>query len=390
MKSKFLQGISANILLLGIISFLNDVSSEMIMPILPMFITALGGTGLWIGLIGGVRDSVSSLLKVIGGYWSDKTGKRKIFLIIGYLSSPISRFFLSLSQMWQHILLFSGLERVGKGIRTAPRDAIIADSMPEERGKGFGIHRALDSLGAILGSVTVFLLFWLFALQFKSIILIAALVASLSLIPLYFVKDQKRKPQDITLKIGIKSLSKPLKLFILISSLFALANFSYMFFVLRAKEFFTGRLSVGVPILLYILFNIFYTIFAIPFGILSDKIGREKVILLGYFLFSLTCLGFTLFNSLPAFILLFALYGIVYAILEGNQRAFVSDLSAKDLRGIALGTFHTTIGLVTLPAGLIAGALWQSIAPEATFIYGSIISFTSVLLLILFGKYFKD
>jgi MFS family permease len=387
MKNKLFKGISANVLLLGIISFLNDVSSEMIMPILPMFITALGGTSIWVGLIGGVRDSVTSLLKVLGGYWSDKTGKRKRFLFFGYLSSPLTRFLLAFSQVWQHILLFSGLERIGKGIRTAPRDAIIADSMPAEKGKGFGVHRALDSLGAILGSIIVFLLFWFFSFSFKPIILVAALVASLSILPLYFVKDEKRRPQDMTLAIGLRKLSKPLKIFIFISSIFALGNFSYMFFILRAQEYFTGKLSIAMPILLYILFNIFYTIFAIPFGILADKIGRRKVILLGYFLFSLTCIGFAFFYSLIAFLLLFALYGIVYAILEGTQRAFVSDLSPKGLRGTALGTFHTIIGIASLPAGLIAGALWQGLTPQAAFLFGSIISLTSVILLGLLGKY---
>jgi len=390
MKNKYLTGISANILLLGIISFLNDLSSEMIIPILPMFITSLGGAGLVVGLIGGLRDSVSSLLKVLFGYWSDRRGRRKIFITSGYLISSVFRLFLSLSQIWQHILIFAGLERVGKGVRTAPRDAMIADSMPRERGKGFGIHRALDTLGAIAGSLLVFLLFWFLGFGFKLIILIAALIAFLSLIPLHFVKEEKKEPQNITLKIGLKNLPRSLKLFILISGIFALANFSYMFFILRAQEFFAGKLSVGVPILLYILFNIFYALFAIPFGALSDRIGRKKVIVLGYFLFSLTCFGFAFFSSLISFVFLFALYGIVYAIIEANQRAYVSDLSAKELRATALGTFHTTISLVALPSGLIAGALWQNIAPRITFIYGSIVSIISVLLFLLFRNHFED
>jgi len=389
MKNKSLKRISATVLLLGIVSFLNDLSSEMIMPILPMFITALGGTGLVIGLIGGLRDSISSILKVFCGYWSDKTGKRKVFVFSGYLTSALFKLALAFSKIWQHILIFSGLERVGKGLRTAPRDAIISDSMPKERGKGFGIHRALDTSGAILGSLVVFILFWFLGFNFKSVILIAAVFSLFSLIPLYFVKKKKKEPQDISLKIGLKNLPRSLKLFILVSSIFALANFSYMFFILRAQEFFTGKLAIGVPILLYILFNIFYAVFAIPFGALSDKIGRKKVITFGYLLFSLTCLGFAFFNSLAAFIVLFALYGIVYAIVDGNQRAFVSDLSTEKLRATALGTFHTATGLVALPASLIAGFLWQ-ITPTITFIYGSILSMASVLLFLIFKNHLKD
>ena len=390
MKNRYIKGISANVLLLGIVSFLNDFSSEMIIPILPMFITALGGTGLVVGLIGGLRDSISSILKVFCGYWSDKTGKRKIFVFSGYLVSGFFRLFLSFSNIWQHILVFAGLERVGKGLRTAPRDAIIADSMPEQRGKGFGIHRALDTSGAILGSAVVFILFWFLRFNFKSIIFVAALLAFFSLIPLHFVREEKRKPQDITLQLGLRNLPRPLKLFILVSSIFALANFSYMFFILRAQELFSGRLSIGAPILLYILFNIFYALFAIPFGNLSDRIGRRKVLVLGYLLFSLTSLGFAVFNSLLGFIILFALYGMVYAIVDGNQRAFVSDLASGELRATALGTFHTVIGLVALPASLIAGFLWQSLAPSAAFIYGSVVSIVSVVLFLIFGSYFKD
>ncbi len=388
MKNKYLKGISANVFLLGIVSFLNDLSSEMIMPILPMFITALGGAGLAVGLVGGFRDSISSILKVFCGYWSDRAGKRKIFVSSGYLTSSLFKLFLAFSKTWQHILIFAGLERVGKGLRTAARDAIIADSMAKERGKGFGIHRALDTSGAILGSIAVFLLFWFFGFSFKLIILIAGVIAFASLIPLYFVKEGKREPQDISLKIGLKNLPKSLKLFILISGIFALGNFSYMFFIIRAQQFFTGKLSGAVPILLYVLFNIFYAAFAIPLGALSDKIGREKVIILGYLLFSLTSLGFAFLTSLPAFIVLFALYGITYAAVDGNQRAFVSDLSSQQLKATALGTFHTTIGLMALPASLIAGFLWQNIAPEITFVYGSIPGFISVLLFIAFRSYF--
>lgn len=388
MKNKYLAGVSANVFLLGIVSFLNDFSSEMIMPILPMFITALGGGGLSVGLIGGLRDSISSILKVFCGYWSDKTGKRKIFVFSGYLTSGFFKLLLSFSTLWQHILVFAGLERVGKALRTASRDAIISDSMPRQKGKGFGVHRTFDTTGAILGSGVVFILFWFLGFDFKTIIFAAALLSVFSLIPLYFVKDRKRKFQDTTLRLSLRNLPKPLKLFILVSGVFALANFNYMFFILRAQRLFAGRLSIGVPILLYILFNIFYALFAIPFGNLSDRIGRKKVLVTGYLLFSLTSLGFAFFNSLTAFMVLFALYGIVHAIIDGNQRAYVADLSSGQLRATALGIFHSATGLAALPASLIAGFLWQTIAPGAAFIYGSIAGIVSVILFFTLGEHF--
>ena len=385
MKNRYLKGISANILLLGVVSFLNDLSSEMIVPILPMFITSLGGAGLIVGLIGGLQDSIASILKVLSGYWSDRVGKRKIFVFSGYLTSAIFKLLLAFSRIWQHILLFVSFERVGKGLRTAPRDAIIADSMPDARGKGFGIHRALDTSGAILGGVMALVLYWFLEFDFTSIIFIAAIIAFVSLSPLYFVKEVKRAPQKINLQISLKKLPKPLMLFIMVATVFALANFTYMFFILKAAAAFMPLMpvkeSIALVFFLYILFNIFYALFAIPFGTLSDRIGKRRVLISGYLLFSVTCLGFAFFDSLLAFLVLFPLYGVVYAMVDGNQRAFISDLSTEDLRATALGTFHTMIGIMTLPASLIAGFLW-TITPTLTFFFGSAVSIISVILFV--------
>ena len=384
-----LKGISRNILLLGLVSFLNDMSSEIVMPILPLFIVYLGGSEVVIGLISGTMESISSLLKVICGHLSDRIGKRKIFVGFGYSISAVFKFLLSFSMVWQHILIFSGLERVGKGLRTAPRDAIISDSMPEKKGKGFGIHRALDTLGAVIGASLAFILLWYVSLDYRTILLIAAGISFLSLIPLLWVKERKKEKTKKHLNNTLKNLSKPLKMFIFIAALFSLANISYMFFIRRAQLLFTGHSALTTPVLLYVIFNIFYALFAIPFGTLSDKIGRKKVLATGYLLFSLVCFGFSFSNTFPLFILLFALYGLVYAIVDGNQRAFVSDLSSTDIRATSLGAFHTIIGLTALPAGLIAGFLWQTFSYSATFVYAGAISLLSTAIFIASMSYFN-
>ncbi len=385
MRRRYFRLVSANVLLLGLVSLVNDFSSEMISPILPMFITALGGTGLAIGLIGGLRDSVSSILQVVFGYLSDRIGRRKPFVLSGYLTSAVFKLLLSFSRVWPHVLLFDGLERVGKSLRTAPRDAIISDSMVERRGVSFGLHRAMDTAGAVLGSLAVFVLLWFFDLNLRSVILIAAVIAFFSVVPLFFVKEKARPARNINFKVSMAGLPPGLKKFIVVAAIFALANFSYMFFILRAQGAFSGRLAVGAPILLYALSNVFYIAFSVPFGSLSDRIGRGKVIVLGYALFSLVAFGFVFFDSLVAFIVLFMLYGVVNAILDGTQHALVSDLSSKGLRGTALGTYSTVVGLVSLPAGLLAGFLWN-VAPVLTFVFGGVVSALAVVLFILLRK----
>jgi len=377
-----------NVILLSVVSFLNDLSSEMIMPILPMFLQSLGASGQLIGLVGGLRDSFSGILKVVCGYWSDKTGKRKIFVYWGYVVSTVFKLLLAISRTWPAAVIFASLERMGKGLRTAARDAIIADSVTSKRGKGFGIHRGLDTIGAILGSAVAFLLLWFAGFQLRTIILVAGVTGLAALAPLRFVKELEAHRQNAKLKIGLAMLPKPLKLFILVSGIFALGNFSYMFFVMRAQHLFTGKSSVAAPVLLYMLFNVFYSALAVPLGSLSDKIGRQAVIIFGFGLFAVVSLGFAFCSSLWLFVVLFALYGVVFAAIDGTERAFVSDLAGAGLKATALGTFHTVTGLAAFPASLAAGFLWEHISPVATFVFGGTIAFTAVVVFLAFRKSF--
>ena len=375
-----MEKLTRDIFLLGIISFFADASSEMIMPVLPFFVAAIGGGGIALGLIAGLGDGIASISKIFSGVISDKTGKRKVFIASGYGISAVSKFFFPLSSQWWHLTILRGIERVGKGIRGSPRDALIGDLYKERRGEAYGVHRALDTAGAILGSFLAFLFFWLFKMDIRDIMLIAAIIAFFAIPPIFFVREIK------TVRKRSKGKIPPgLKKFTLVATLFSLGNFSYMFLLWRAGgEEMEGE-YVAYALLLYVFFNIIYASLSPYFGKLSDRMDRRIVIFFGYLVFTFTCFGFIflpIFSSIPFYVLallLFSLYGVFNALIEGNQRAFASDLS--EYRGTAQGFFQASVGLAAIPANFMAGLLWE-ILPELTFIYGAIISLLASILLI--------
>ncbi|MEM2910102.1 MAG: MFS transporter [Nitrososphaerota archaeon] len=369
-----------NIILLGIVSFLQDVSSEMVHAVLPLFLVGIGAGSIIIGLIGGIGDMLTSLGNLLSGVYSDVLGKKKPLTFSGYAASAVAKGLLVVASAWQHVLVYRVIDRAGKGIRTAPRDALLSASMSSKRrGWGFGLHRAMDTSGAVLGSALAFVTAWIFKIPYNYIFLIAVLLAFLALTPFPAIVERSTQTKTSKISLQLKGLPSSLKAFIFIASLFTLSNFSYMFFILRAARGVDAEL---LSLILYVIFNVSYAVSAFPFGIVSDKLGRVPVLFLGYLLFSLTCLGFSVLEGTMWLFVLFIAYGLSYALFDGNQRAMVSDLSPSSARGAAFGVFHALASIATLLSSLIAGWLWEAFGTYATFLYGATLSAISAVALL--------
>ncbi len=376
------EGLSRNIVLLGIVSLFTDLSSQMVFPLIPLYLTVSLGAGAYaVGLVEGAAEATASLLKVFSGYWSDRLRKRKPFVLLGYSLSTVTKPLFAFASLWGLVLFIRVIERIGKGLRTAPRDAIVAESCDEcVRGKAFGYNRAADGIGSTGGAL---LAFWLITfLDYEDIFLLAFIPGLIAVAAILPVKDPPHPPPHTSgnksLRISLRALPMNLRIFILISAIFALGHFGYAFLILKAKAV---GLSDSNTLLLYTIFYVVYTLIAIPAGALSDHIGRKPILLAGYILFGLTALGLAFTPNVYWLFPFFALYGIFFALIDGAQRAFVVDLAPVHLRATALGTFHTAIGLVALPGGFLAGFLWDTVSPEATFVYGLCLATLSVLLM---------
>jgi MFS family permease len=376
-----------NIFLLGIVSFFTDVSSEMIYPLLPLYLVVnLGNSPALLGFIEGIAESISSLLKVFSGYWSDRIGRRKLLTISGYTTSLLGKFFLYLSSSWGLFFLARVFDRFGKGLRTAPRDALIAESsQSQKRGRSFGLHRSLDTLGACVG---IGLAYFFMQTQdnYKRIFFIALFPAALGIIVLSWVKEKHKpkidfKKEETKVSLGnlfkeFGKLDKRLKAFLIITFIFSLANSSNQFLLLRAK---TLGFNIKLIILLYLAYNISYALFSYPAGFISDRIGRKTLLICGYVFYSLVYLGFALTKTQNFVWVLFVLYGIYIGLTEGVEKAFVSDLAPDYLRATFIGMHATLVGIGLFPASFIAGFLWNILGAQAPFIFGAIISLLAAI-----------
>lgn len=362
-----------NIILLGITSLLTDISSEMVYPILPIYlVTKLGASPAILGFIEGVAESLASLLKVFSGYFSDKIKSRKPFTILGYACSTVGKFFLYISSSWLYVFVARVIDRLGKGVRTAPRDALIADSSLEgRRGAAFGLHRAMDTIGATLGVLCAYFLVTRYRGEFKNIFLFSLIPAFLGALFLFFVKEKKVHRvggQRQKLELKWNALDKRLKLFLIFSFIFTLGNSSNQFLLLRAKNL--GS-PLSLVILFYLVYNLTYAAVAYPASRLSDRIGRKKLLVAGYLFYGLVYLGFAVNNSPNNFWFLFGIYGLYIGFTEGVEKALVSDMAPQGLRATAIGLHATLVGIGLLPASILAGMLWKFFGPAAPFYFGA-------------------
>jgi len=379
----------SNIIILGITSLLTDVSSEMVYPLIAVYLSSLGATPAIIGFIEGIAESLASLLKVFSGYFSDKLKRRKPFAIFGYSFSGIGKFLLYISTTWHYVLFARIFDRFGKGVRTAPRDALIAESSAEgKKGKAFGLHRTMDTLGAASGVLLAYFFITAWHGSYKTVFLWSVVPAILGVAVLFFVKEkhktdtEQKHGTDTKLKINFKSfkyLDKKLKYFLMIAMLFTLGNSSNQFLFLRSKNL---GFSAANIILLYLVYNIVYAFVSYPAGIISDKIGRKKILVMGYFFYGLVYFGFAFASAKLSIWILFALYGLYIGLTEGIEKAFISDVSPTDKKATILGLHATIVGIGLFPASFLAGILWTQLGPAAPFIMGGLTGILSSFLLL--------
>ncbi len=381
-----------NIWWLSATSFFTDISSEMIFPILPIFLkNVLGASFGLIGLIEGLAEGMGSILKYFSGYLSDRIHRRKGLTLIGYGISALAKLFFALAQDPATVLLFRSLDRVGKGVRTSPRDALIAESVPErERGKYFGIHRASDTAGAVIGTLVAMGLLYYFKDDLigaiRSVLLISFIPAAIGVLLLFFVREPKFSEKITSGKklFQFGKFSLDFKIFLAVAALFGLANYSYSFYILKAEE--VGILIIFIP-LIYLIYNIFYALSSYPAGQLSDKIGRAPVLIGAFILFAALNLAFAFKANLLSIWFLFALYGLFIGLTDGVFKAFVSDLAARESRGEAFGIYHTVIGFSTLIGNLGAGLIWQKFGSAWPFVISAILIFLAGLIIL--AKFFN-
>jgi MFS family permease len=389
MSKKKILGLDKNIFFAGITSFFTDTSIKMMYSIMPLFLLSIGASKTTISLIEGIAESTASLLKAVSGIWSDRIRKNKPFMIIGYaITAIITPVYLFVTIPLQ-VLYLRFIERIGKGLRAAPRDSLISCSISEnEAGRSFGFHKAMDNSGAIIGPLLAFILLYLFPLNYRYIFVIATIPAVLGVLTIIlFIKESRVKDNAAGKNVPLKQLPKKYYFFLFVIFVFALGNSTDALLLVKTSE--TGIKQSYIPFI-YMIFNTVSVIMAIPIGKLSDKIGREKLIILGFIVYSIVYYFFGACSNIGVFIVLFILYGLYSALTDCCQKAMISDLISRDLNGTGYGIYHAVIGITLLPASIIAGLLYDRVNSSAPFYFGAAMALLAAVFMIVFSLYYKQ
>jgi MFS family permease len=364
------EGLTRNVFDLGLVSFFADVSSEMLYPLIPVFLTTvLGAPVAVVGLIEGLAEGTASVLQSVSGWWSDRIRHRKPFIVGGYSLSALSKPVLAVAFGWPMALLARVLDRIGKGVRDAPRDSLLADTTdPQYRGKAFGWHRSMDTLGAVVGPLLALGLLSIFQDNLRLVLLLAFIPGAIAAALVLLVKDKRREAGRGNLP-KLRDLTAPYKTYLLAWGAFAITNSSDIFLILRARSL--GFTTVTV-VLVYALYNLVYALASPALGNLSDRIGRRGVLRGGLVVFAVVYLGFALADQGWMMWPLFGVYGLYFAATEGVGKALAIDLVPSSVRGSAVGVFGTVTGLCALVASVAAGVMWDAVGPYAPFVFGSV------------------
>ena len=394
------RGLPRNVIAIGLVSLLNDASSEIIYPLLPVFLaTTLGASAIAIGLIEGFAESMSSLLKLFAGYLSDRLGKRKLLVVAGNSLASLVRPMLAFAQTWPQVLGIRIADRVGKGIRTAPRDAMIADTVQvEQRGIAFGFHRAMDHCGAMIGPLLGYVLVVLLAAnhesltraEFSRIFLVASIPALMAVfVAIFFMRESPvhRHHESEIPKLSLRGFDSNFKRFLLVLALFTLSNSSDSFLILRAVD---AGVSVAVIPLLWAAHHGTKVLSSLFGGDLSDRLGRKRLIVSGWVLYAAVYAGFAFATQSVSLWVLFLIYGIYFGLVEGAEKALVADLVRPEQRGTAYGLYNLAFGVTVFPASLLMGMIWYWRGPATAFLVSAFMGATAAFLLLIFVRPYAE
>ncbi|MBP1675036.1 MAG: Major facilitator superfamily permease, partial [Bacteroidetes bacterium] len=387
-KNRSYFGFNRNILFTGLTSFLTDTSVKMVYSVMPMFLISIGASKTSLALIEGVAESTSALIKAVSGFWSDKIGKNKPFMLIGYglsaLIIPLYTFVISPVQ----VLVLRFIERFGKGIRTAPRDSLIAGSITAgDSGRSFGLQKAMDNSGAIAGPLIAFTMLSLLPGNYRLIFLIAGIPALLAIFVIIFgIREARKSRYELFTIFHFRELPVKYYLFLGIIFIFTLGNSTDALLMVKANE--VGVKVALIP-LVYLVTSVVSVLASIPVGSLADRIGKEKILITGFLIYAVVYYGFGVTTTTGAIVALFALYGLYSAATDGIQKAFISDMIDRNKKGTGLGIYNALLGITLLPASLIAGLLYDKINSSIPFYFGAATAALSAILMLVYSFHFK-